>query len=215
MNDQDAAEASYYPDRVLTIDDLHNIAGYYAPLRRGDAERIEMLIVMTLLRFFLGDAWCDNNIPPGIPEIDRDFRKSRAFLGPDTVAHADRFRLMRRMLKLAENLYNLQDAQGLDHVVEEIRRMHLKSRYEELMFAAAVRRSGAGVRFIRPSTVPGVKSPDFEILRAGEPVLSVEVEGKSEETHPTLVTLKRSLKHGREQLPSGGPGAIFVSIPQE
>jgi len=85
--------------------------------------------------------------------------------------------------------------------------------FDELLAAGMVRMARVPLRFIRPSKEQNVAFPDFEILW-GDRVISAEVEGKHEDTQPSANTLRKSLRHGQDQLPAGKPGIIFVRLPQ-
>src|SRR5690348_2188209 len=86
-----------YPDDHLTVGHLQDCACYYATRYPGQT-MIECGIAFSILRHFLGNAWFDNTLQPRNPTVDRDHRKSRAFLGPDGVTDMERRRLTGRVL---------------------------------------------------------------------------------------------------------------------
>jgi hypothetical protein len=169
----------------------------------------------SILRVFLGDDWVNQNLMPGNAAVERRYRQSRNFLGSNSLDECrDRLLWATRASFLAEHLFNLQDVDGLDRKIEEIRRQHLQSRYDELLAAGLMRRANIRIRFLPPPEEKGVKHPDIGVICPGDRSLIIEVEGKDEENEPSASTLKTTLNHAREQLPDDQPGVIIVRIPQ-
>src|SRR5207244_167526 len=146
-------------------------------------------------------------------DVTRRGRAGRAYLGTDSIADEQRVRMQSRVEWLAEKLFNLQDVEGVERLVDEIKQGHLESRFAEIDCAAQIRNAGVPFRFLVPSTVPGQRAPDLEILLEGGDVTPCEVEGKKEDTALSLQTIVTTLDHARKQLPKGKAGIIFLKIP--
>jgi hypothetical protein len=169
----------------------------------------------SILRVYLGDDWVDQNLVPGNAALERRYRESRNFLGSNSLDDCrERLLWATRASFLAEHLFNLQNVDGMDRQIEEIRRQPLQSRYDELLAAGLMRRANVPVRFLPPPEERGVKHPDIGVTCPGGRSLIIEVEGKDEGNEPTASTLEATLSHARKQLPDDRPGVVIVRIPQ-
>jgi hypothetical protein len=215
MSSQAQASGAGYPARPLTLDDLHTFSRHFASIWKDDVGPIVYWISANILHHLLGDEWVNNNLNPFCTTVDRNQRESRAFLGPDAPSGMPTHRLIHRTSLLASHLFSFQGMEGFEYVVEEIRQIHLISKFDELICAGLARKAGATLRFVQPTKVQNVSFPDFEILWGAGQVINVEVEGKDGDTTLTQKTLGKSLKHAQQQLPANQPGIVFVRLPQE
>ena len=177
-------------------------------------ERLRIRLSFTVLIHYLGEE-CTNDLFGKPEDVTRRGREGRRYLGTDSIDHKDRYRLQSRVEWLAERLFNLQDIEGIERLVEEIKQGHLESRFAELDCAAQLKQYGIPFRFLRPSSVPGHKTPDLEIICPSGGVIPCEIEGKKENTLLTIQTIVTTLDHARKQLPKGTPGLIILKIPEE
>ena len=198
----------------VTVSDLHIAASQGSLKYPGDRDMMTLGMTCSLLHVFLGTDWVTQNLVPANPAVARRFRESRSFLGPDLLECRERLLMATRASFLAEHLFNLQDVDGIEQQIEEIRRQHLRSRYDELLAAGLIKRANVPLRFLPAPEEKGTKHPDIGITCPDGRSLIVEVEGKDEETEPSASSLKSTLDHARKQLPSDLPGVIMVRIPQ-
>ena len=147
----------------VTVSDLHIAASQGSLKYPGDRDMMTLGMTCSLLHVFLGTDWVTQNLVPANPAVARRFRESRSFLGPDLLECRERLLMATRASFLAEHLFNLQDVDGIERQIEEIRRQHLRSRYDELLAAGLIKRANVPLRFLPAPEEKGAKHPDIGI----------------------------------------------------
>jgi hypothetical protein len=120
-----------------------------------------------------------------------------------------------RVFWLAQSLFNQQEVEGIERVIDDIRRGQIQASYEELECGSRLKKGDISFRYISPSTDQCKKSPDIEILLRDGRSMYCEIEGKRERTPLSPGSLYSSLEHARKQLPKGKPGLVNLKLPEE
>jgi len=116
-----------------------------------------------------------------------------------------------RVIQFGRHLYDLQHLAFFTDLVSDLRTMDLVGASTELHVAHLLTQNGHTVRFVARR---GTKGTDFDqLLTYRGTEMSVEVKTKQDVTSYTRATLDRSIKAARAQLPSTGPGLVFVQVP--
>ena len=119
-----------------------------------------------------------------------------------------------RVLQLAEALFNLQGAPGLDQCLDRLFRGQIESTMAELDFGMFMRIQGTDFQYVTPSGVKG-QDYDVEILYPGGQIACGDIKCKLDGSAFTRRGLFNTLKKTRCQLPADRPGIAFVKVPQE
>lgn len=116
-----------------------------------------------------------------------------------------------RIVKLGHMLYALRECKGYDEFVSALATRDLAPTFFELWVANILSQNNFTVEFVKAK---GQKGEDYDLFaeRCGK---SLSVEAKSRRAGIILAEkkLRSTLETARKQLPSSGPGVIFVSIP--
>lgn len=135
------------------------------------------------------------------------------FLRPNPVLLPDRFKHQDRVISLAEMIFNFQAVEGVEERVKIILSAgDVESTVAELEGAKLLYRGGLVFRFVSPSGPRG-SNYDVEIDLPGMEV-PCEMKCKLEATDLGSKTIKDTLNTARSQLPTDGPGVVFVKIPE-
>jgi hypothetical protein len=129
-------------------------------------------------------------------------------------AEADeRYRNQQRTLRIAELLFNLQDVEGIDAKVEELRSGNVESTYSELEAGEFFLRQAVQFRYVTPS---GTKGSDYdaEIPLPEAAKVNCEMKCKVEGAKFGEGAVRNSLQAARKQLPPGEPGLVFLKAPE-
>jgi hypothetical protein len=156
----------------------------------------------------MGREWTDKNLNP--EKFNRHFRLG--FPSPDDVRSHLR---THRLVQMGKRLYDLQGVPGFEHMLERARKESLRGLLAELEAAEKLRRRGYEVRFRAASGVG--RDYDIDSHINGSDV-AVEVKAKEEEgvSDPYKEkSMLNTLKEGRGQLPSNGPGLLFLGVPSD
>jgi hypothetical protein len=117
------------------------------------------------------------------------------------------------MINLVEMLINLQIVEGFDVCLKQLRLPQLQSGLSELQTGMILYQCGLPFRYVDPAAVPG-RTYDIEFQRPDGVFGFAEVKCQYDETQWSEKTLRNILSRGRKQIPSGGPGVLFVKLPQ-
>lgn len=154
---------------------------------------------------FLGAKWVERHVYAGA---------SDPFLRVNHPAVPDRFKHHDRVTGLAEMLFNLQDVQGMEHRIAQIRTAgDVESGFAELEAARFFRLCNMPFSFREPS---GVKGSDYDldfILPSGVPGAS-ESKCKLEATQRSVETVADAVRKARAQLPTDRIGVVVLKIPE-
>ena len=174
------------------------------PAIRQIPETQQYALSTTVLRIFLGDEWCDSQLP-GTPRAHHLFQQT----GLEAEA---RMRAQSWTVALAEMLFNLQDVAGFDDRLEKLRSSELEAAVAELEAARLLVFSGLPFRFVEAT---GQKGSDYEmkVVLSGGDAASAEVKSKAESTPLSRQTILNSLKKAAGQVPADSPALIFLRLP--
>lgn len=115
-----------------------------------------------------------------------------------------------RLLTLAEGLFDIRRAGGLDIMIERLVSRPLQATFFELRAASRLINAGYSVQFHRESLVRG---DDFDFRATkGEIVVNVEATALSN-TDFSERNILNVLKAKRSQVPEGSPAILFCAIP--
>ena len=123
------------------------------------------------------------------------------------------FRHELRIVQLAELIFNLQEADGIDERIDAIKEGDLEPTYGELECAAQIQKANVPFRFIVRS---GNKRNDYdvEILPSSNNKLNCEMKVTTEEQDLSRNKIINKLHKARGQFPAAQPGMIFLKIPE-
>ena len=176
---------------------------------RDDAHRLTFTLAVTVICHFFGKDWyhkhifqdAENSKPPGFMRIDF----TPGFEGE---------RKTSRMLDFAETLFNLQNIEGFDDRVNEMRTAEVEAAFAEFDFARFLYIHDIAFKFVTPSGVKG-QDYDFGIEYADGREGCADAKCRLEGTEMRADTVRNSLNKARQNnLPPGKPGIVFVKVPQ-
>ena len=208
---------------TLTLEHIELfVASFVAQrLRRGahiHENLVTFSIATSVLRFFLGDSWTNQNVFSQHKDVAAEHRDGRAYLRTEHL-DGDRTANLRHQLRvtnLASALLSLQGTPGIAHRIAMLKRGDLESGLGELECAGILSAPEFHLRFVVPGPV-GRKGDDYDVefTTAGGQTVCCEVETKKESTVLTENTVYNSIEHARKQLPKNQLGLVFLRIPQE
>ena len=214
------------PSRLVPPRLKHKIASLTEPvssLGPGDLERFrqaslqtvpgaignqllqEAAVAYSVIGTVLGPKWFATNLNPATGA------EYFLFQSPDDSVGA--YVRQYRILQLGRHLYELQHLPDFDGMVQNLRTRSLVGACAELHAAYLLTQNGHPVRFVLPTGTKGGDFDQFVSYRGSE--ISIEVKAKGDHTPYTKSSLLASIKSARQQLPSTGPGVVFVHLPSE
>jgi len=163
------------------------------------------LLSIAILNHFFGKAWTEEHVALGGPsgllrqdDVDRIKSEQQSF----------------RLVDLAEILFNLQNVEGFDDCIEQMKNGNIEGTYAELDLGRMLYVSDVNFCFVKPS---GKKGDDFDIeitLSDGMHVCA-DAKCKIEATVFSENTVLNSLEQARTQFPSDRPSVVFVKVPPQ
>lgn len=202
-------------DNSLTLGDLVDLFEFYIHKRQEDEERTMLCVCYTVLHHYLGLDCTDQLFGRG-PLSRRAEPGRNYFRTPlDVDGSAVDIRHPDRVFWLAQSLFNQHDVEGIERVIDDIRKGQVQASCEELEFGSQLKKAAVRFRYVSPSTEQGKKSPDIEIVLPDGQSMYCEIEGKEETTPLSPGSMYSSLEHARKQLPKGKPGLIVLKLPEE
>jgi len=189
--------------RVLTRESLEETKQKFAP--SGYVMQWYAMAMQVILTT-LGREWWKKNCT--ITAIKPD-----EFLSVSGDSEENRLNHQNRIIKLGHMLYALKECKGYEAFISSLKTRNLASTFFELWVANTLHQNNFTIEFINAK---GKKGEDYDLL-ALQNVTTISVEAKSRRSGSILgeKTLRNTLETARKQLPSSGPGIIFVSIPTE
>jgi hypothetical protein len=183
------------------------------PSGTPDVDFISFGLATEYLRASVGNEWTNQMVFGQHPTVSRDCRAGRGFMRAEAESAEQAYRNQQRTLRLAELLFNLQDVEGIDARLEDLRLGRVESTYSELEGGAFLRRRGVEFRYVTPS---GTKGSDYdaEIPLPGGIKVNCEMKCKAEQTQLSDGAIRNPLQAARSQLPSGEPGLVFFKVPE-
>lgn len=194
----------------LTFNNLIAIAKSFTwqfPSVQPTSEAIQYSLAATVLRAFVGDSWCDEQLP-GTLDAHPRFQQADANSLPRMKAQA-------WTVALAEMVFNLQEIPGFGSRLRRLPLVDLESAVAELEGARLLALSDLPIKFVDESAQQGAIY-DVEVdLPAGGPTCC-EMKCKMEKTLLRKEAIEKSLKKAaHRQLPSSSPGIVFLKIPED
>lgn len=139
--------------------------------------------------------------------------KPDEFLAVPDDSEESKYNHQDRIIKLGHMLYALKELKGFEAFILSLKTRELAPTFFELWVANILYQNNFTVEFVEAK---GHKGEDYDLF-AKRNGISINVEAKSRRAGIVLgeKTLRYTLETARKQLPSSGPSAIFVSIPNE
>jgi hypothetical protein len=163
-------------------------------------------MAMEVILTTLGKEWWKTNCT--ITAIKPD-----EFLSISDDSEENRLNYQDRIIKLGHMLYALKECKGYETFISSLKTRDMASTYFELWVANTLHQNNFATEFIKAK---GKKGEDYDILALrNETTISVEAKSRRSGSILGEKTLRNTLETARKQLPSLGPGIIFVSIPNE
>jgi hypothetical protein len=153
---------------------------------------------------YLGPNWGETYVLNG--PLKAPFLRLHRELGLLDLRH------VRRIISLAEMLFNLQTVEGIEGRMAQICNDDIEATIAELEVARLLYWSKIPFRFIIPRGVKGLDY-DIEIILPWTKV-ACEMKCKIDSTDLNEKTMKETLNQARSQIPTTMPGVIFVKIPE-
>ena len=111
------------------------------------------------LRAVVDNEWTNQMVFGQHPTVSRSNRDGRVFMRAEPMEADERFRNQERTVRIAELLFNLQNVEGIDARLEDLRLGRVESTFAELEAGAFLRRRAVSFRYINPS---GTKGADYD-----------------------------------------------------
>jgi hypothetical protein len=176
---------------------------------RAEPGRLRFTLAVTIIRHFLGQPWCEENILQNAEQT-----KPPGFLRVDFRSGFEGERKNARILDLAECLFNLQQIDGFDARVDQLRTGDIESTIAEFDLARFLYIHDIAFKFVIPVNQRG-QDFDFAIEYADGRKACADAKCRLEETEMRAETIRNSLNRARQHnLPANKPGVIFVKVPQ-
>jgi hypothetical protein len=193
--------------RRLTIDDLHKfVANLPEEIRNDDGGRTIALANSVIANFF-GRDWFAAHI--------RHDSSRPGFLNMDFSSDRRREATVFRVVELAESLFNLQNIDGFDACISQMRGggEKIQSTCAELDFGRFLYIHDVNFRFVAPRMTRG-SDYDVELFYPDGLAVPADAKCKFETTDINPDSIVNSLESARKQLPADRPGIVFVKVPQ-
>ncbi len=187
--------------RPLTKDDLRETKNRFAA---GGYELQWYAMASEVILTTLGPDWWTTNCTLESATPD-------PFLKVHDGSPDGRYEHQSRIVLLGHMLYAFGGSPGFEEFLRGLKSADLEAAFFELWVADALRANGFEIEFVARR---GRRGDDYDLLARREGA-AIHVEAKSRREGLLLnpATLKNPLQSARKQLPSSGPGAVFVSIP--
>jgi hypothetical protein len=156
-----------------------------------------------LVRLF-GPDWLDSHILTAAAN-------SGSFIQPAGTAF-DQFKMGDRVVTLAEHLVNLQEVDGFDCCLEELRTDKIEPSFAKLVAAGMLQKRSIPFRFVVPSQQLG-RDYDAEAI-IGAAAVPIEMKAKVEGNALSARSIRNSLRRARKQLPKATPNIVFLRVPE-
>ncbi len=195
----------------------HNLKGKFEKQHLKGGKLIEAYVIsQQIISFLLGYDWVNRNIAENVLGTSE---KRMAYLRLDLSTEQKRYEHQDRLIDLADSLFLLQDCEGFDLKIEDLRNVTptnpdvmLEDTVIELQIAKLLVKSGHKVTFVAPT---GKKKNDFDLQIdfMGEVDIFAEIKCKREESPASANSLRNTLRKARSQLPEKSPSILFIRLP--
>jgi hypothetical protein len=195
------------PPRI-NVDNLRRAVSTFPDEIRDNDGRRTLGLANTVIAHFLGRDWLEANVLHTAP---RPGFLRMEFSSGDRRREATVF----RVIELAESLYNLQNIEGFDACVSQMKGggEKIQSTCAELDFGRFLYIHDVEFRFVVPQMVKG-SDYDVELFYPDGLAVPADAKCKFETTKINQKSIVNSLEIGRKKLPGDRPGIIFVKVPQ-
>lgn len=137
--------------------------------------------------------------------------KDANYINTNDRGEYDTLEIRAKTIRLAHYLYLLKDSEGFNQFTDALVTKDFKSCNWELAVAARFKEEGFTIKFIQES---GEKGKDFDFLVTRNEI-QYQVEAKSrDKIDSDINSIKNVLKDARKQLPKGGNGVLYISVPE-
>jgi hypothetical protein len=163
-------------------------------------------MAMEIILTTLGPEWWKRNCTPNAAKPDE-------FLAIPNNSEDNKYNHQDRVTKLGHMLYALKECKGYEAFISSLRTRDVAPTFFELWVANILHQNNFVVQFVVPK---GQKGEDYDLI-AEQNGICLSVEAKSRRAGVVLGErmLHNTLEAARKQLPSSGPGIVFISIPTE
>ena len=163
-------------------------------------------MAMEVILTILGKEWWKKNC--AITAIKPD-----EFLSLHDHSEENRLIHQHRIITLGDMLYALKECKGYEAFISSLKKRDMSSTFFELWVANTLNQNNFTTEFIKAK---GQKGEDYDLFAVKNDI-AISVEAKSRRSGSILgeKALRNTLETARKQLPSLGPGIIFISIPTE
>lgn len=189
--------------RILTRESLEQTKHQFAS--SGYAMQwyaMGMEIVLTTL----GPEWWKKNCTTEAIKPDE-------FLAVPDDSEGSKYNHQDRIIKLGHMLYALRECEGYDSFISSLKTQDVAPTFFELWSANILHQNNFIVVFVKAK---GQKEEDYDLFAERDGIsLSIEVKSRRAGIVLAEKKLRSTLETARKQLPSSGPGVIFVSIPND
>jgi hypothetical protein len=144
------------PKRI-SFADLMETARSFPQAVRADDNRLTFTLAVSVIRHFFGQQWCEDHIIQ-----DAAHSRPAGFLRLDFTPGYAGEKKTSRVLDFAETLFNLQNVEGFDDRVEQVRTAEVEAAFAEFDFARFLYIHDIAFKFVTPSGVKG-RDYDFDI----------------------------------------------------
>lgn len=207
------AVAREEPERMVKLVTVRKLIELVESMATERRQKRAHAVYVSIIKNILGEEWFDRHVMAAVH--DRTVRAG--FVGYKIVGDGIAEPSVQRIHHLAEMILNLQCVPGFHDRMEQMRTLSsegIEGAYAELEAATILYWHGLNFRFVEK-----VRNPkrgldyDLEVARNGQPI-AIDAKCKVEATEPSQSSLWNSLKEAKDQIPSDGPGAIIVKIPE-
>jgi hypothetical protein len=169
-----------------------------------DTLRVVALSI-AIIKHFLGVEWFDQHMTP------TETGKS-GFLRIIAGSHAEAQTSAFRAVDFAEAIFNLQNIEGFDNCLQQMKTASIEATYAEIDFGRWLYANQINFRFIKPI---GKKRYDYDVEIIFEDGVQVcaDAKCKIEENEFSHESVINTLNSARKQFPSDRPSTIFVKVP--
>ena len=196
------------PKRI-SFADLMETARSFPQEVRADDNRLTFTLAVSVIRHFFGQQWCEDHIIQ-----DAAHSRPAGFLRLDFTRGYEGEKKTSRVLDFAETLFNVQNVEGFDDRVEQMRTAEVEAAFAEFDFARFLYIHDIAFKFVTPSGVKG-RDYDFGIEYEDGREACADAKCRLEGTEVRADTVRNSLNKARtNNLPPEKAGIIFVKVPQ-
>ena len=115
-------------------------------------------------------------------------------------------------MELGRLLYELQDVNFFDDIVDDLRTRSLEGAVTELRVLRLLRMARWSVVPRRPTGVRG-EDYDLDLHHPSGQTIAVEIKSKDEGHNYSRTSVHGTFKQARQQLPENGPGIVVLWVP--